>query len=113
VSEQDRNLAEMDEADLSRHQRNQALMQEAIDTVGQTAPGRSKEEVLATLVEALAARGIPEQPPRWLDAVVSELVSGGRYIEDPSAVVALDREDRDTRDTRDVRDVRDPGPERS
>jgi hypothetical protein len=95
VSEHDRNLAAMDEADRTRHQRNQALMQEAIDAVGQTAQGRDVQTVTALLVEALAARGIHDQPPRWLDAVATELVAGGRYLEDASAAVA-DDEDRGT-----------------
>jgi hypothetical protein len=90
VSEHDRDLAAMDEGDLTRHQRNQALMQEAIDAVGQNAEGRDVGTVTASLVEALAARGIHDQPPRWLDAVASELVSGGRYLEDPSAAVVDD-----------------------
>jgi hypothetical protein len=92
VSEHDRDLASMDEADLTRHQRNQALMQEAIDAVGQTAEGRNVETVTALLVEALAARGIHDQPPRWLDAVASELVAGGRYLEDASSAVVDDED---------------------
>lgn len=96
MSEQDRNLAEMDAADLNRHQSNQALIQEAIDAVALTAQGRSKEGVQVTLVEALAARGIVDQPELWLDAVVTELVSGSRYIEDPAAAPVVEEDNRES-----------------
>jgi hypothetical protein len=82
MSEHDRNLARLDEGDTERHRVAQSLFQEAIDDVGRTAQGREVAEVRARLVEALAARGIGEQPPRWLDTVASGLTAGHRYVED-------------------------------
>ena len=35
-----------------------------------------------TSAAALAARGIGEQPPRWLDTVAVALSTGHRYVED-------------------------------
>lgn len=81
MSEGDRNLAEMDEEDAGRHRVVQAHIQDAIDEVGGDARGRDVEEVRGRLVEALAARGIGEQPPRWLDTVASGLAAGHRYVE--------------------------------
>jgi hypothetical protein len=82
MSEQDRDLAAMDEGDTERHRVAQALIQEAIDEVGHESKGRDVVEVRARLVQALAARGIREQPPRWVDSVAAELVVGHRYVED-------------------------------
>lgn len=81
MSEGDRNLAEMDEGDAERHRVAQAHIQDAIDEVGRDAEGRDVQEVRTRLVDALAERGIGEQPPRWLDTVAEGLVSGHRYVE--------------------------------
>jgi hypothetical protein len=82
MSEHDRNLARMDEGDTERHRVVQSLIQEAIDDVGRDAEGRDLQDVRTRLVEALATRGIGEQPPRWLDTVASGLTAGHRYVED-------------------------------
>ena len=81
MSEGDRNLAAMDEGDTERHRVAQAHIQDAIDEVGRDSQGRDVEEVRKRLVEALATRGIGEQPPRWLDTVASGLAAGHRYVE--------------------------------
>jgi len=81
MSEGDRNLAEMDEGDAERHRVAQAHIQDAIDEVGRDAEGGQVAEVRKRLSEALAARGIGEQPPRWLDTVASGLAAGHRYVE--------------------------------
>ena len=81
MSEGDRNLAEMDEGDVERHRVAQSNIQDAIDDVGRDSQGRDVEEVRKRLVDALAARGIGEQPPRWLDTVASGLAAGHRYVE--------------------------------
>ena len=81
MDERDRNLAEMDEGDAERHRVAQAHIQDAIDEVGRDAEGRDLQDVRTRLVEALAARGIGEQPPRWLDTVAGGLVAGHRYVE--------------------------------
>ena len=82
MSEHDRDLASMDPGDSERHRLAQALIQEAIDEVGQGAQGRDVDDLRVRLVDALAARGIQAQPPRWLDSVCAELASGHRYVED-------------------------------
>jgi hypothetical protein len=82
MSEQDRNLAEMDDADFERHRTAQHLIQEAIDEVHVDARGQRPADVRDRLVRALAARGIGEQPARWLDAVAEGLAGGRRYVED-------------------------------
>ena len=83
MSEQDRNLAEMDDEQYEHHRVAQHLIQEAIDEVALGAAGSSPGEVRASLVHALGARGIGEQPPRWLDTVADRLAGGHRYVEDP------------------------------
>ena len=82
MSEHDRNLAEMDEGDSERHRVAQHLIQEAIDEVAHDARGLAPQEVRARLVHALSARGIGEQPPRWLETVADHLAGGHRYVED-------------------------------
>jgi hypothetical protein len=84
MSEHDRNLAEMDDGDADRHRVVQAVIQEVIDTLGRGAEGRDPAELQAELTAALAARGIGEQPPRWLEAVSVAMSNGHRYVEDPS-----------------------------
>jgi predicted RNA polymerase sigma factor len=85
MSEQDRNLAQMDEGDQDRHARAQALIQEAIDEVSTGESGRDPTDVKAALVAALARRGIENQPENWLESVATDAANGGRYIEDTRA----------------------------
>lgn len=82
MSDPDRNLVEMDDGDSERHRIAQSLIQEAIDEVGRDAKGHHPQEVRSRLVDALAARGIGAQPPRWLDTVADRLAGGHRYVED-------------------------------
>jgi hypothetical protein len=83
MSEHDRNLAEMDDGDVDRHRVVQAVIQEVIDGLGRDAEGRDPADLEADLTAALAARGIGEQPPRWLNAVAVALSNGHHYVEDP------------------------------
>lgn len=83
MSEHDRDLASMDEGDVDRHRVVQAVIQEVIDGLGRHAEGRDPADIRADLTAALAARGIGEQPPRWLEAVAAALSTGHRYVEDP------------------------------
>jgi uncharacterized protein len=82
---EDRNLAEMDEADSASHHDRQQLIQEAIDEVVAGGAGRDVATVRAQLVEALSRRGIGEQPPRWVDTVAGAAAEGRRYVEDTSS----------------------------
>ena len=82
MSEQDRELASMDQASAGRHQVVESVIQEVIDGLGPDAEGRDPLDVQADLTAALAERGIGEQPPRWLDAVATALSDGRRYVED-------------------------------
>ena len=84
MSEQDRDLAQMQDDQHARHRRTQAVIQEVIDTVGRDAPGKEPGAVRTTLVQALAEQGVVDQPARWVDAVATELVAGNRYVEDPA-----------------------------
>jgi hypothetical protein len=83
VSEQDRDLAQMDEGDAARHHRAQTLMQEAIAEVSADARDGELPDIVARLESALAARGIGPQPPRWLEAVAMDAQQGRLYVEDP------------------------------
>ena len=83
MSEHDRNLAEMDDGDVDRHRVVQSVIQEVIDGLGRDAEGRDPADLRADLAAGLAARGIGEQPPRWLEAVSVALSTGHRYVEDP------------------------------
>ena len=82
MSEHDRDLASMDEGDVDRHRVVQSVIQEVIDTLGRDAEGRDPADLRADLTAALAAKGIGEQPPRWLEAVSAALSTGHRYVED-------------------------------
>ena len=82
MSEHDRNLAEMDDGDVDRHRVVQSVIQDVIDGSASDAEGRDPADVQAELTAALAARGIGEQPPRWLEAVAVPLSTGHRYVED-------------------------------
>lgn len=84
MSEQDRDLGRMEDEQHRSHRRTQVVMQEVIDTVGRDAEGRDPGVVALALVQALAERGVREQPARWVDAVASELARGNRYVEDPA-----------------------------
>ncbi len=84
MSDQDRNLAEMDDGDVDRHRVVQSVMQDVIDALGRDAEGRDPADLEVDLTAALAARGIGEQPPRWLNAVAVALSNGHRYVEDAS-----------------------------
>jgi hypothetical protein len=83
MSEHDRNLAEMDDGDVDRHRVVQSVIQEVIDSVGRRAEGRDPADIQAELTAALAAKGIGEQPPRWLETVAERLATGHTYVEDP------------------------------
>jgi hypothetical protein len=80
MSEQDRDLASMDDAD--RHRVVQSVIQEVIDSLARDAEGRDPAELRAELTAGLAARGIGEQPPRWVETVAERLSAGHRYVED-------------------------------
>lgn len=85
MSEQDRELAQMEQDQGERHRQAQALMQAAIDEVAPRAPGLAMPDIVELLAAALDARGIGPQPRNWLEAVAGELGSGGTYVEDPAA----------------------------
>jgi hypothetical protein len=82
MSEHDRDLASMDDGDVDRHRVVQSVIQEVIDGLGRDAAGRDPSDLQADLTRALAAKGIGEQPPRWLEAVCVSLSNGHRYVED-------------------------------
>jgi hypothetical protein len=100
MSEQDRDLAQMQDDQHARHRRTQAVIQEVIDGVGRDARGREPGAVATTLVQALAERGVVDQPARWVDAVATELVAGNRYVEDPAAPGQFDERRAGEDDTR-------------
>jgi hypothetical protein len=85
MSEQDRDLAAMDEDDSELHHRKQQLIQEAIDEVVAGGPGRDLSTVRTQLERALEQRGIGEQPARWMDTVAGAAADGRRYVEDIGA----------------------------
>ena len=84
MSEHDRDLASMDEGDVDRDRVVQSVIQEVIDTLGRDAEGRDPADLRADLTAALAAKGIGEQPPRWVETVAERLSAGHRYVEDAS-----------------------------
>lgn len=84
MSEQDRPLAEVPDEEYERHRSAQVLIQEAIGEVVAGSQGRDRDAIVASLTSALAARGIGQQPPRWLEAVADAAQEGKTYIEDPA-----------------------------
>ena len=85
MSEQDRDLAQMEQDQGDRHREAQALMQDAIAEVTPQGRDLPVPDVVELLEAALDARGIGPQPRNWLEAVATEIVSGSTYIEDPAA----------------------------
>lgn len=90
MSEQDRDLASMDQGDVDRHRVAQHVIQEVIDALARDAAGRDPAALRADLNAALADRGIGEQPPRWVETVAERLSSGERYVEDVHAADSPD-----------------------
>jgi hypothetical protein len=85
MSEHDRDLAQMEQDQGVRHRAAQALIQEAISEVTPQGRDLPAADVVELLAAALDAGGIGPQPRHWLEAVASEVSSGGTYVEDPAA----------------------------
>ena len=85
MSEHDRDLAEMEQDQATRHRAVQTLIQEAITEVTPRGRDLPPADVMALLAAALEARGIGPQPRNWLESVASEISTGGTYVEDPAA----------------------------
>ena len=78
LSEDD--LQRSPEQDPDRHRHSSAVLQEAITAIVATCEGRSLEEAVHALEDALAQRGQPPQPPRWVEAVAMDAIAGRTYV---------------------------------
>lgn len=58
-------------------------MEEAIAEVAASARGAELSDVVVLVEAALASRGVPPQPPRWLEAVATDTQQGRIYVEEP------------------------------
>jgi hypothetical protein len=68
------------EQDPDRHRRTSALLQDAVTAIAQRYAGADEGEATVALEAALADRGLPPQPARWVEAVVSAAVTGHVYV---------------------------------
>jgi hypothetical protein len=74
------------EQDPDHHRRSSALLQDAVSSLARRYEGASEAEATVALEAALADRGIPPQPARWVEAVVSAAVDGRVYVVNQQAL---------------------------
>jgi hypothetical protein len=74
------------EQDPEQHRRTSALLQDAVTSIAHRYAGASETEATEALAAALADRGLPPQPERWVEAVVSAAVAGRIYVVSEQAV---------------------------
>jgi putative methionine-R-sulfoxide reductase with GAF domain len=68
------------EQDPDEHRRSSARLQEAVNEVVASCAGRSLDEAVSAMVEAVARRGQPPQPDRWVEAVATGAIAGRTYV---------------------------------
>jgi hypothetical protein len=74
------------EQDPGRHRRSSALLQDAVTALAHEYVGASEAEATEAFEAALADRGLPPQPERWVEAVVSAAVEGRVYVVNEQAL---------------------------
>jgi hypothetical protein len=84
LSSQD--LQRSPEQDPGRHRRSSALLQDAVTVLAHEYVGASEAEATAAFEAALADRGLPPQPERWVEAVVAAAVEGRVYVVNEQAL---------------------------
>ena len=93
TSENDRPLAQLDEASSARHEVVEVEIQEAILGVAAAHDGNADlASVMVALDVALADRGIGEQPRPWVEAVAQSIVLGSPYVESARTAPLVDDE---------------------
>jgi hypothetical protein len=75
------------EQDQARHRESSAHLQEAVNDVVSTCQGRSLDEAVEAVNEAVRQRGQPAQPHRWVDAVAMDAIAGRTYVVSQQALV--------------------------
>jgi hypothetical protein len=68
------------EQDPAEHRVSSVRLQEAVNEVVATCAGRSFDEAVSAVVEAVARRGQPPQPDRWVEAVATGAIDGRTYV---------------------------------
>jgi 8-oxo-dGTP pyrophosphatase MutT (NUDIX family) len=68
------------EQDARHHRENSARLQDAVAEVVATHQGRSLDEAMEAVHEALARLGQPPQPERWVEAVAMDAINGRTYV---------------------------------
>jgi hypothetical protein len=68
------------EQDPDRHRKSSALLQESVAEVVATCQGRSLDEAIEALNDAVARRGQAPQPHRWVEAVAMDAIAGRTYV---------------------------------
>ncbi len=68
------------EQDPVTHRESLQVLQTEIAALAESHRGRLPSEALAELELRLAARGIPPQPHRWMEAVAASAVEGRVYV---------------------------------
>lgn len=63
-----------------------AALQDAIAEVVAVSRGWALEEAIHAVEDALARRGQPPQPPRWVEAVAMGAISGRTYVVNEQAL---------------------------
>jgi hypothetical protein len=70
----------------AEHRLSSARLQEAVNDVVARCEGRTLDEAIVALGEALARRGQPAQPQRWVEAVAASAIAGRTYVVSAEAV---------------------------
>lgn len=76
-------MSELDPETHQLHDRQmaqEATFQEAVNAVAALNLRHDVPAIMTALSEALAARGLIQPPPDWLEAVAVELSLGNRYV---------------------------------
>jgi hypothetical protein len=69
-----------------RHRETSAALQEAVAEVVATCEGRSLDEAIEALNDAVARRGHSPQPHRWVEAVAMDAIAGRTYVVNQQAL---------------------------
>jgi hypothetical protein len=68
------------EQDPGEHRMSSVRLQEAVNEVVATCQGRSLDEAVSAVLDAVARRGQPPQPHRWVEAVATGAIAGRTYV---------------------------------
>ena len=68
------------EQDAHHHRESSARLQEAVADVVASHQGRTLDEAIEAVNDAVARHGRPPQPDRWVEAVAMDAINGRTYV---------------------------------